>query len=473
MPSALEWSLAVISTFLRLILCTAIIYFTFRFYKYSSSQALQKRHPLLTYWLSFFVILYIGFQHTFLTFAYIYGVTEPSVDVFISSSDYEKNEFYGSIFRYIALIFYTFSIHGSLIVLISRSWIIYFNINWGLQTEKEKWITHINAQVITSMWFLNHRKNFGSYKKIYIFSISYWLTQALVTLFFAIFVIKIAFAIDLISLIIEIILLIIIWIKIPDFKKHDVFAFKQELKTALIFAFIALIFYIVWIVYWLFFGDGLWSFMIFQFSFALFIGLVAISLLVNIFDKKYEYLILNNYILSNQENNVERSLKNTLNDNELINEFFVHLSHEFSVELLLAFVEFIQFRNVMMNDDEFVINDKDKLNDQIKITLPENLPKSYIVHEKYKHISINVDKYLSIAKNLFDKYIYYGAEFEINISYQCRQNIIGFVNTCCNASNISLNGQQKRQLFLLYDEARVTVYSLMSSSHQRFISRSS
>merc|ERR1712113_1263432 len=102
--------------------------------------------------------------------------------------------------------------------------------------------------------------------------------------------------------------------------------------------------------------------------------------------------------------------------------------------------------------------------------LAEDLPKSHIVHVKHQGAANNVHRFLLIAKDLFEKYIRIGSEFEINISFASRRRIATFVDKYTVNDSLDdqqLNSNQQYQLFTQFDSASRTMLWLMQSSHSR------
>ena len=256
--------------------------------------------------------------------------------------------------------------------------------------------------------------------------------------------------------VITIITLSVLWCKVPPF--YDAFLIKQEMKYVLCLALTSTICFIVWALKVAIFGYHFYSFMIFQFVNGLIVGAVGITINVFLFTSENEHFLMD--ILDSPkhqelwvEDNFRKTytLKQTLANEGLIEGFFQHLSNEFSVELLLAFIELTQFRAVMRNDSSFVDAIQTEIQQHAVSTklkrapmhLSHTLPKSKIVYETYEGVGCNEDKYLLIARDLFMKYIGYrnGAELEINISAPCRAKIAGFVNTHCSQEG---NGERYR-----------------------------
>eukprot|EP01083_Nonionella_stella_P070762 189484_1 len=474
MPTSFEETVPTIWCIVIWLLCLIITYFTQRFYRMRHRQALQKRCPKLVYLATVSCILYlVGFQF-FSALGTIYEDTQS-----------------GAMFNLLSSIFYAFSIHGVAIAFIGRSWIIYFNIQWRIQTEKQAWVIHIDNSSSSSFWFIKHRKDYGSNRFIFIVMFSYYIIEA--SVISALLIMALPWAIlDMLCHSIEIIILVILWNKIPAF--YDVFGIKEELKYILCVAAALLLIFICGNVGYAFSGYTFVGWYLFMFIYS--VCLTVIALLFNgyIFRSKFTKLLARSYEIKdlmlqnvhnahqqniqgvdeNNQNTIQ--LKETLNSKELIEAFFIHLADEFSVELLLSFVEFTQFKSCLMNDHGFM----DKIQDIVhgdalrNVSIYNRLPQSHIVYESHKHVP-HVGRYLWITKALFDKYVNYGAEFEINISYKDKQQIISFVNTYCDERNfgenasIDLGKEQLYELFMLYEHAQETVYSLMSFAHQRFV----
>ena len=308
--------------------------------------------------------------------------------------------------------------------------------------------------------------------------------------------------------IIEFIILIIIWNKIPIF--NDIFGIKKEIQLILRMGAITLLIYIGWTVKIIILGYDLWIFMIVQFIFGVMVGIMALILNKYVFYKYEELLMIRTReeragtesemrstpiteesgasfpntglpnISSNDSNKKQRlTLQQVLGNDDLIQCLFNQLTEEFSIELLLAFIEFKQFHDLMNNDDELIRNiesiiiaksDDNNIPILSIISLSDKLPKSRIVHINHKDVSDNLERYLFIAQELVYKYISRSAEFEINISYGCKQEIEWFINEHHDLSAVALlSNNEQYQLFKLFDKASESIYRLMQSSHERCV----
>ena len=130
MPTVTEWILAIILATVNFGFIIAILYSVRRFYKHQYSQALQKRSPILVYFMNLFYILYLLYHITY-NLAYIYGVKELNTDTILTGGGI----CFGDMMSLISVIFYKLSLCPMTIMWIARSWIIYFNCQYGLQIQ--------------------------------------------------------------------------------------------------------------------------------------------------------------------------------------------------------------------------------------------------------------------------------------------------------------------------------------------------
>ena len=137
------------------------------------------------------------------------------------------------------------------------------------------------------------------------------------------------------------------------------------------------------------------------------------------------------------------------------------------MESLLSFLEFVQFK--------YYIKNKLNINEEIKWKLNEDeLPKSYIVYESQNDNDIN--SFIQIVLLLFDKYIDFESDLEINISYIVRKEYVKQINKIRSAltiDNINNNNHKieniidKNKLFHFFDEVIGEITYLMKSSYFR------
>lgn len=120
-----EWILLIISNSIHVLFIVGVVYTSYRFYQYQDTQALQKRYPFLVRLMSFCIILYL-IHHLVYKFAFIYG-GHPS--------QFRHNPSVGNTLSALSIIFYFLSLHGIAIILIARSWLIYFNTKYAIQMQ--------------------------------------------------------------------------------------------------------------------------------------------------------------------------------------------------------------------------------------------------------------------------------------------------------------------------------------------------
>eukprot|EP01083_Nonionella_stella_P065953 173260_1 len=483
MPTTLEWTLALLSNSIHLILIFIILYCVSRFFRFSKLQALQKRYPFSVYLMTICIIFYI-IQHLTYKITFIHHIStsyEGSTLQQLSDPNATKMQFTLAVVSLISKIFYCFSLHGMVTVLIARSWFIYFNTKWGLQIQNSEWSVHLNPHVASTLWFIKHRKDYGSPRWIQVGVITYYLSEGIFLLAVMLLIPEYDDIIDIVFFLIEFTFLVIMYNKIPQF--YDVFGIKRELQLILRVGTIGLVLYIVYMIKCLVFGDRLILFMLLQCMFGIVAGSMVIILNSYVFTAQCVDLL---HETGNTSDNakptkkVEYSLTDVLGNHELIQAFFKHLLDEFSVELLLALIEMVQFEQLMSDDDVFMNNIRefhtntdrviapDMIHfefDPSRLTLAEELPRSHIVSASYANITRGTERYLLIARDIVKKYIFDGSEFEINISFECKQDILSFIRNCPLHGTLDQAGQYK--LFHLFWEAKQTILRLMHSAHQR------
>eukprot|EP01084_Bolivina_argentea_P309129 534668_1 len=129
MPTVAGWTLMILFNLIHLCLFVAVLYMLVKFYRFRRRQVLQKRYPFSVYLMTIYIALYLIQSITY-KITFINGVQDLDIDELISNSSQPYH-----ILSLITSILYASSLHGMVIVLIARTWIIYFNTNWALQTE--------------------------------------------------------------------------------------------------------------------------------------------------------------------------------------------------------------------------------------------------------------------------------------------------------------------------------------------------
>ena len=184
-------------------------------------------------------------------------------------------------------------------------------------------------------------------------------------------------------------------------------------------------------------------------------------------------------------------LKDILKHDQLFQSFMNVLSIELSNELLLALIELTQYyeyihkylrtNNVLIQSD---INKPEPIMESI--SFPDNIPQSYIVHQKSSFnsqnpntLNVNNDNTVSCsspsrihinaflkeckqkAYELYKKYITKGATLQVNISYKSRKKLDIIMKK-------DMKGCDLNELLFIFDDVCNEIYSLMNDSYQRF-----
>ena len=138
------------------------------------------------------------------------------------------------------------------------------------------------------------------------------------------------------------------------------------------------------------------------------------------------------------------------------------------MENLLAFIEFTQFQIYVKEKLENIEQESPSSKQSVLISFADNIPLSLILTENQ---SDDILQDLKIkAHNIYNKYIAVGSALEINISWEMRVKMIGILDDL--ELLISMNSIKIKDLFLIFDECKMEVWSLMLGSFFRFKSES-
>ena len=199
------------------------------------------------------------------------------------------------------------------------------------------------------------------------------------------------------------------------------------------------------------------------------------------------------------------TLGNVLSHSKSLDLLMQQLGREFSMECLLSLIEFIQYQNYVWRYlNNFDIFDGEKLaflekkkliSHKYGINLPDNIPKSSIVHpqknvdimfdvENNAHLSEkhhrrgkskignpnNDDRWVHDCKikvyELYLKYIALGSDNEINISFRTRRSLIRLMKK----KDIWMNNDtiDEETLFTIFNPSSVEMYQLIHGTLARF-----
>eukprot|EP01084_Bolivina_argentea_P298966 515316_1 len=293
--SIMELILAIASITIHIVICVILLFFLWRFNRFIHCQALQKRQPTLVNCCVLVCVIYIGIGQSCFVLSLLFdGDNNPELNwKALHSQNSGKNIYYGNIFRLISMIIYAFTIHGVLVFFITRLWIIYFNLKWTIETKKNKWTIHINADKSSSFWFIRHRNDWGSIKRILTISLLYYLIQSTFLLILMLLS-DVSQIIDIFFFLFEVSLVIVFRFKIHHF--YDGFGIKEELTYSLKWGLLVLFLFILLIVGTMIFGNNKMVIVtiIVQTFLQIIWGIIGYYVVGYIFKKKYKYLLRSN-----------------------------------------------------------------------------------------------------------------------------------------------------------------------------------
>eukprot|EP01084_Bolivina_argentea_P144088 252890_1 len=372
----------------------------------------------------------------------------------------------------------------------ARSWMIYFRYRWTYYTLQLEWQQLINPNIVKEKeqknWYIRNYKRYGNVSYIYrmfgflhfiafIGTVSFFITHTTQIMERAIF--------GCIFMFIPAIYHIIIVYKIPIF--HDYYFIHRESK---LHGKLSIVLLISCVVSQMFIFKnkpiaGLIS--ILTIPYILFLMIYVSTFMVmskNINQKDSDNISDAQRVRSHS---MQISLDDILSDSKSLHLFMVHLTKEFSIELILSYIEFYQFQEFCLNEInsvKIIIHTDDKR--EIMDTQPhvetmhmndlKNVPKSQIVHETCSSIKFdltNLHKQILAdskmkAHELYNKYIAQGSKFEINISDKMRKKLINILEDKDNLMNkININ---LADLVKLFEEPKNEMKMLLQYSYERF-----
>ena len=163
--------------------------------------------------------------------------------------------------------------------------------------------------------------------------------------------------------------------------------------------------------------------------------------------------------------------KNILNNEKYFAVFMIHLSKEFSMHFLIAFIEIIQMQQYIFNKIRFVNDEEQQEYFFQDINFYETVPKSSIVYangcnddeERNNNNSLEIIKIKSVK--LYDKYIEYGSEYEVIITKLTRNKITDVMS---HKDWIDDDEVDSNVILQLWDEVSEDLFTLLLNSFNRF-----
>ena len=486
-----------------------------------------KRKPHLTLYLSVCSIIAISvFSPMYLYFA-------MDMNDFITKR----------IFMYTIPVLYGLCTYCFIYIFVLRFWMIFFDVKWAQASTNAQWKKIIDENE-EKCWFLTHKSTYGNTKYC----------SKLILIPFIITCIPIIY-IDItndanllwtvcngVAMIPPLLFVTILWNKTP--KINDQFRIMREAKLFCRGALCTLLLYLLmgftpilgatqFTRYILGNIVGVLSYglaTLFYTCYPLYIALVheheqmmnQLSSVATSGNKKPELTQTGG--ISNNRRHHSATLSKVLSEEESFLMFMEHLRHEWSMELLLSFIEFAQYKKLVMemftNEiDQNLLDQYWKSESRQHVILDNSyIPYSSIVHEGLKkigkpldlenlrakscsedggdHVEVEMSSTVTItnlssenvvtdgtettqsecgekltgdfhdkALKLCTKYVANGSEFQINLPDKVRTRLMTQINEYLyNNEKMCCNG-----LFVLFDDAIEEMWKLMGYSFCRFI----
>eukprot|EP00486_Rosalina_sp_Unknown_P016963 CAMPEP_0201595154 /NCGR_PEP_ID=MMETSP0190_2-20130828/192249_1 /ASSEMBLY_ACC=CAM_ASM_000263 /TAXON_ID=37353 /ORGANISM="Rosalina sp." /LENGTH=381 /DNA_ID=CAMNT_0048055037 /DNA_START=434 /DNA_END=1579 /DNA_ORIENTATION=- len=189
-----------------------------------------------------------------------------------------------------------------------------------------------------------------------------------------------------------------------------------------------------------------------------------------------------------REKKLRISLSTMFTDIKYLNELFAHLAREFSMECLLAMIEFIQVQQYillhMQQYKNYYYKQFGNLKIKNNVSLPNGIPRSTIIYGDNEEL---VERYLYndggriinitereqvrvrlIAYQLYKKYCAIGSEWEINISYETRGRLTAKLHNFNEWMSAKKKSIQMWELAQLFEDSKHEMYRLLRHSFARF-----
>jgi len=424
-----------------------------------------------------------------------------------------------------------------------RFWLSYYDIQFSISTSSREWQKFINTDAQFDNWYFRHRKRYGDYRwtKLRVMMA----TTLFIILFILISILPWLAPLRFVLAILPWLAILALYCKTPSF--YDEFAIRREMKRiALLYSsvlllylllsviifivnrsvdaelertttlqvvlmavtlnFLALVLFLIGhsMTYWVlqtvdvgFDEDGNplraplnpWSpkHHVAKASASGLSGVGAVE------SESVDTLNSSQLKAAGNGNTAEHEAKVTLstmfNELKYLNEFFAHLSREFSMECLLSLIEFIQFQQYILLHMQQYKNFYYKQFSNVSgmrntVALPKGVPRSTIIDadreqlvEQYLHnesgriVSVMEREQVRvrlIAYELYKKYVAIGSEWEINIAYETRGQLTARLHNFAQWMSAKQKSVQMWQLALLFEDSKHEMYKLLRHSFARF-----
>eukprot|EP01084_Bolivina_argentea_P230406 388661_1 len=375
----------------------------------------------------------------------------------------------------------------------ARIWLIYFSLRHLDASTNQVWKSKIDATYSNNNWFLNNKHSFGNPKWVSIRICTYYIFAATV----AIILLNMFGDIQWVLVIdgclygFPVLVVIYVYFKCPKTSK-DYFLFHYEFKTTTIISIFGLGLYL---------SSQVISFIDFYLaqtinilagnavSFVSIISTLWIPkkiLSQTVWNEKRRYSNTEKMIIEmnssdkDEDTSVHEKLRNVLKNQNDLESFIEYLLHEFSQELILSFIECVQFKQYFNElcmqydhkfDSQHIVSSLTSNIDDNNFELDGSIPKSAIVYTVNNLDLSDREEFILHFRNcsylLFQKYIVVSSELEINISSRLRGKYYGMMNN--KEMWINRSVESKTEIETLFDPVINEMFFLMIQSFSRYI----
>eukprot|EP01084_Bolivina_argentea_P125652 222597_1 len=355
-----------------------------------------------------------------------------------------------------------------LLLLNIRNWSIWYKSHWTYNTVQLEWQQMINPNIKNKKnWFIDNNKKYGNINWFakrffilhcvgFIFTIIGVSIRILNSKGYDLILTILSISIIVGSLLIPIIFYVIILWNTPTFHSSYVFIhWESQLQSKLLILSIIV----------LLFCQISSQFTTIYIS----IPIVCLSNSYIFFAMNYvsTYALIrkNRTPIIQDAKQVDITLNQTLSNKQAVHLFMVYLTTEFSIELLLSFIEFTQFEKYVLNLIQNDLPSKELLRFHSEAVIKHsNVPQSNIL--EHQPSLKNEDTILNDAKvkaqKLYDKYVRTGSEFEINLPSWMRKKITNKLgDNYVQLTDLS-------DLLILFQKAKVEMKKYLGYSYTRF-----
>eukprot|EP01083_Nonionella_stella_P233039 821488_1 len=447
------------------VLAPILFYYAYKFYQLRRNPVIFKRHYRIVLAINMMVAIYIIFSRPFrIISATFYGPSDAN-QCFSSVNSC-------SVVAIIYNISSSISSHGFTSLLVIRLWFICYHTIYNHHQSRGQWIKCIDPSSVEShenAWIFRIHRTLGDerWTLTRVFIPYYILTMSISLLSNMNTTSVIRF--DLVFYVVLIILIIVLWLKTP--KYYDVLKTRQEMVFVLKCVGVEVILLAIYAVSESAANEEYETYIrIFASAcFAIIHALFALRTTRWVLFSSGLYIpeitrLVKRMTESNEPRERKKSsqldlLYDTLSVKESLDAFMTHLCDEWCMESLLFVIECWQFKDciVKYHSDESNATYVHKLTTINTLRLPTNaLPQSIIAYDKTLSMSKKV-------KRMANKYIHDGSEFQLNISFQMKHDVL----MLC-ADEKQLNEMSHEQYYQCFDEILDEILLLMRPSYYRF-----